>query len=130
MEAEVYQHPVCKQVPHLFHLHIFDSTATPAQLPQYKKNVMLDTRQLYRTWNFKANTVNQGSSNKKWDEWQATGDQRLKDWHQVTEMLAKEKERQILAGFIALNPPQKTRNYGKKSDDGAAPPMDFEYDAQ
>ncbi|EGT37436.1 hypothetical protein CAEBREN_20848 [Caenorhabditis brenneri] len=126
MEAEVYQHPVYKQVPHLFHLHVFDPTAAPAQLPQFKKNVMLDTRQLYRTWNFKANKVIQGSSNKKWDEWQETKDRRLGEWHQVTEMLAKEKERQILAGFIALNPPQKTRNYGRKSHDGAgpAPPMD------
>ncbi|CAL2034303.1 unnamed protein product [Caenorhabditis brenneri] len=126
MEAEVYQHPVYKQVPHLFHLHVFDPTAAPAQLPQFKKNAMLDTRQLYRTWNFTANEVIHGSSNKKWDEWQATGDQRLKDWHGVTEMLAKEKERQILAGFIALNPPQKPRSYGKKSDDvnGPAPPMD------
>ncbi|CAL2051949.1 unnamed protein product [Caenorhabditis brenneri] len=51
VEAKVYQHPVYKQVPHLFHLHIFDPTATPAQLPQFKKNAMLDTRQLYRTWN-------------------------------------------------------------------------------
>ncbi|CAL2048445.1 unnamed protein product [Caenorhabditis brenneri] len=112
--AVIYQHPVYKHVSHLFHLHVFDPTATPAQLPQYKKNAMLETQQLYRTWNFKANKVIQGSSNKKWDEWQATGDERLKNWHQVTEMLAWEKERQIRAGFIALNPPQKTRNYGRR----------------
>ncbi|CAL2048520.1 unnamed protein product [Caenorhabditis brenneri] len=51
VEAKVYQHPVYKLVPHLFHLHIFDPTATPAQLPQFKKNAMLNTWQLFRTWN-------------------------------------------------------------------------------
>ncbi|EGT36921.1 hypothetical protein CAEBREN_07557 [Caenorhabditis brenneri] len=60
--AEVYQHPVYKHVSQLFHLHVFDPTTTPAQLPQYKKNAMLDTQQLYRTWNFKANKVIRGSS--------------------------------------------------------------------
>ncbi|EGT42397.1 hypothetical protein CAEBREN_11902 [Caenorhabditis brenneri] len=46
---------------------------------------------------------------KKWEEWQTTGGPRLRDWHQVTEMLAKEKERQILAGFISLDTPNQKK---------------------